>query len=127
MKNNKIRELQKELADIKKEDLKVFEDFSKAIDDNIEVISKYTYENCEDILVNMCENYEEIYALENNITQIKELIRELYVLKNQFRSKETITIEDIYDELANKIMMIYFGASLMISLNASDVLDFIKE
>ena len=127
MNNNKYNETKKKFENSKLEDEKTYQELSKTIDDNIEVISKMNASNCEDILVNMYENYYEVFALDNNIDELNNLNKELNEAKNSLINKQNITFDDILNEISDKIMTIYLLSCLGISITTTDALDFLKK
>ena len=127
MNSNKYNETKKQFENSKLEDEKTYQELSKTIDDNIKVISKMNASNCEDILVNMYENYYEVFALDNNIDELNKLTKELNEAKNSLINKQNITFDDILNEISDKIMTIYLLSCLGISITTTDALDFLKK
>ena len=110
-----------------KEDSNSIKELEKIVDNNIRIINNCIDLTYEDIIIKMYENYRQVFALNGNIAEAKNIIDEALSEKTRLSNIKAITLNDVMEEISSKVMIIYMVASYATYLTSTDVLDFIKK
>lgn len=119
--------LRKALEETKRDDEKTYRKLEKDLKLSLHNIRNLTEKNSPELLLDMFDNYRQIEALEENITETSKIIVDLSNEKMNLTEKLNGKADDVFREYPRRILGLYYLLSIGVYASSSDIREFFRK